>query len=47
MLMDVPSHAYPPEIMSHHINGVTDTLVTLSFVEFYNNERVFSREQIL
>ena len=25
MLMDIPSHAYPLEVMSHHINGVTDT----------------------
>ena len=39
MLMNVPLHAYPPEVMSHHVNGVTDTLVTLSIVEFYNDEK--------
>ena len=39
MLMDVPLHAYPPEVMFHHVSSATDTLVALSIVEFYKNER--------
>ena len=38
MLMDIASQAYPPEVAFYHVNGVTDTLVALSVVEFYNNE---------
>ena len=39
VLMNVPLHAYPPEVTSYHINSVTDTLVALSIMKFYNNER--------
>ena len=39
MVMDVSAHAYPPEVASHHIDSVVDTLVSFCIVEFYNNER--------
>ena len=37
--MNISSYAYLPEVTSLHINSATDTLVALSVVEFYNNER--------
>ena len=35
--MYVPAHAYPPEVMSHYIHGVADTLVTFTIVELYKD----------
>ena len=31
--MNISTHAYPPEVMSHHVHGVADTLVALCIME--------------
>ena len=38
MLMDISVHAYLPEVVSHHIDNVADTLVSFCIMELYNNK---------
>ena len=40
-LVDISSHAYLPEVMSHHVDSAADTLVAFGIVEFCNNERCY------
>ena len=37
--MDVSTHAYPPEVVSHRIDSAADTLMSFCIMELYNNER--------